>query len=425
MQKKLHIPSQVSCSSARVYLTKYEEFILKQGYDLTPDPSQADVILIDTCGANLDKEDQSIDLIRKSQASAKPDVQIIVSGCLAGINPKRIEENFNGQYFSPKNEKQLALILGVDPEEAKFLNPLEVRGGFMGGDSYTGSSPFFRFALKSLTTAHQINNTIPLTNVPLIGKFLDCTQGANSKAYAITISQGCLGNCSFCVIPQAKGKTQSIPMVAIIEKIKEVVNQGVKKIILTSEDTGAYGKDIGTTFVDLLRRIHEIDGDFSIHIHFFDPRWLRPYGKELLEILAKGKVRYLQAPIQSGSNAMLGQMRRVYQVEQVLPYIQEFRKKLPNLALSTQIIAGFPGETEEDFQLTRNLLRLNLFHWVQIFDYSERPGAATEKIPNHHSMDTIKKRAAILSRDWKLARFKIYPFLGLRAKTWNWAPSGS
>src|SRR5262249_19755594 len=151
-----------------------------------------------------------------------------------------------------------------------------------------------------------------------------------------------------------KGRTQSVPIAAIYEKMKTLVQeQGVKRIVLTSEDTGSYGKDIGSSIVELLRRLHEIPGDFSLHIHFFDPRWLRAHGEELGEIFALGKVRYIQLPLQSAANTVLGKMRRVYRIEQVLPTIERYRQTIPSLAMATQIIAGFPGETEEEHQLTR------------------------------------------------------------------------
>lgn len=410
--KKVYMGDQVSCQGSRVYVQHYANFMIAHGCELTIDPAQADYHLIDTCGVNHSKEQLSFDIIKKSESAAKEGAQLLVCGCLAGMNPKMIKDQFNAaSLFSPKNEKQLAIILGLDEEEAKFLSPLsDVRGRFLGGDDYlyAGTGLQYKLMMKGVTLLQKLNNNISLSQVPLLGKVINSTYAANPEVYAITISQGCLGNCSFCIIPMAKGKTQSLPMGMIVNKIRTMTKEGVKKIALTSEDTGAYGKDNDTTIIKLLDKIHEMPEYFDLYINFFDPRWLRSYGKELAEIIEKGRIRYLQFPIQSGSDSVLKRMRRAYQMQYVLPYLRDYRKRFPSLTMATQIIAGFPGETEDEFKCTRDVLQENIFDFVEVFEYSNRPGSEAEKMPDHLTDGLINKRVRQLKKAWLMAKF--FPF---------------
>ncbi|MBI2027038.1 MAG: radical SAM protein [Deltaproteobacteria bacterium] len=386
-----------------MYVKHYEEFITSHGATLTFHPQEADILLVDTCATNQLKEDESLGLIKQHEAIAKEGSKVIVCGCLAGINPKRLQEHFKGEFFSPKNEKQLAQILCLDEEDAKLLTAFDPRGRFMGGD-YTGASKKFRFLVRLCTLFHKIDHFFSLNWVPVFGKFLSCTQAANPYAYAISISQGCLGNCSFCVIPMAKGRTVSLPLALITDKIRIMVEKGVKKIILTSEDTGAYGSDIGISIIDLLKQIHKIPGDFELYIHYFDPRWLRLYGHELKVLLAQRRIQYLQLALQSGDNEILKRMKRAYLIDQVLPFIEDFRKSFPRLAMSTQIITGFPGETQAQFENSKSLLKKRLFDNVDVFAFSNRPGADTNTIPGHLEDKIIQERRRVLQRQWQWAK---------------------
>lgn len=408
--KKLFVSKQLSCTSSRVYVKHYEEYMLAHGCEITNKSTEADLLLVDTCAYNKQAEEESISKIKENKKSAKLDAKVIVCGCLAAINPQRLEEEYKGAYFSPKNEKNLPLILGTDDYDEQFntaTNPL-VRGRFMGSDDYGLKDWYNKLMLGGISFFHGVNNLVDIEKLPILGGFLRSTQAANSKAYAITISQGCMGNCSFCVIPKAKGKTQSVPISLIVEKVRDLAKNEVKKIILASEDTGAYGKDIGCTIVDLLKKINEVEGNFGIYIHFFDPRWLRSYGEELLDVFKQGKIKYIQLPLQSGSNKTLNKMKRAYQIEHVLPYIETFRKKFPNISLATQLIAGFPGETESDLEETRSVIKKRLFDYVEVFNFSNRPGSECETMEGHHTAETIQKRATILRKDFIKYRLSFY-----------------
>jgi len=392
--QKLFLGNQVGCVSSRINVQKYEDFLVKQGAQVTPTISEADIVLIDTCAFSEYWEKESVKSIQEYQSKSPTQAKVIVSGCLPVMDLTKLKNIYQGPYFTPKNETQLARILDIDPEEDKFLAPKAPRGRFMNPDEYSDSS--FRIGLlcKVLRFFHRIENYFMLGRLPLIGPLLNATQYINEKAFAVNISQGCMGDCSFCVIPMAKGRTQSMPIGSIIDLVREKVTvEKVNKIILSSEDTGAYGVDIGASIVDLLKHLHLMKEKFYLYILFFDPRWLKLYGEDLIPILKQGRVRYLQFPLQSGSNKVLSRMRRSYKIEDVMPIIRKIHKEVPNLTLQTQIISGFPGESEEDHQATKKILKEKNFNHAWIFEFSNRKGARTETMEGHLPIEVIRRRA--------------------------------
>lgn len=402
---KLYVADQISCASSRVYVKHYEDYIRAHGAAVVPEVRDADIVLIDTCAYSDQKEALSLGLIREHARRGRPDAKVIVCGCLAGINPQLLQQHFQGEFFAPKNERHLAYILNLDEEAARFITPLDPRGRFMGAD-FRGPTWTYTQAVRAARQLHRLDHAVRLERVPIAAalsrKMLACSQAANPHAYAIAISQGCLGQCSFCVIPMAKGETTSLPLGLVVDKVRDVMAQGVRKVILTSEDSGAYGKDLGTNIVDLLRRLDQIPGELQLHINLFDPRWLRTLGEDLIAVMRSGRVRYLQLPLQSGSDSCLARMRRAYRTEHVLPWIRRMRRELPGLALATQIIAGFPAETDAEHEATRAVLREGLFDLVEVFPFSERKGAAAEQLPGRLPLAVREERARTLRKDWKI-----------------------
>ncbi len=401
--KSLFVVDKISCSSSRTNVAKYQALIRSFGAVDADSVDDADLVLVDTCAFNKFQEDLSLKIIQQNQKRIRTNATIIVCGCLAAINPKRLEEQYGGKFFSPKNESHLRDFLGLKKLENETM-AYSAQGRHMGVSLQT-QRPVFSVILRVVRALHRLDTITPLGRLPLIGQILASSQAANPNAYAITISQGCLGNCSFCVIPMAKGKTVSAPVGEIVEKVREIVGQGTKKIILTSEDVGAYGKDNHSSLVDLLNRIIEIPGDYSLYLQHFDPRWLGAMKEELRAIMASGRIAYIQFPIQSGSPTVLARMRRAYDIEKVVPVIDELRREFSRVTFSTQIIVGFPGETNDDYVLTKTLMSKRLFDWVQVFEFSDRPGAATNAMSEHVGTTAVANRASALRRHWFLQRY--------------------
>lgn len=420
-KKRLYTSGSLGCTNAMVLFQRYVDFVLSHGFEKTSTPGDADVILIDTCASTQNQENASFDLIGQESSQAKDDAKVIVCGCLPAINPKTFQEKWRGDYFTPSNQFMLARILGIDREEEKFLTPYENPGRFMGAEDAKAvvlhaHVPLARALARALLELHRLNNKIPGRLFErLAPRLFWISQQCNARNYTINISQGCVGSCTFCVIPKAKGRTKSLPMGLIVEKLREKVEAGVRHFTLSSDDSGAYGIDIGTNIVELLKKIHEIPGDFALSINCFDPRWWRSRKEGMKEIFALGKVKYIQVALQSGSDAVLQKMRRAYKIDEVMTTLRELRVQFPDLILGSQFIAGFPGETEENFLLSQKIFEEDLFDHIFVFDYCHRPGAETENMAGHLPESLVKERGHRLRRAWFWSNLRMQ--LGLRRKT--------
>jgi len=174
----------------------------------------------------------------------------------------------------------------------------------------------------------------------------------------VIISQGCQGNCTYCGTKFARGNLKSYTINKIKKEIQNFVKQGCKTIHLSSQDNGCYGLDIKTNLPNLLEEIIKIKGDFKIRIGMINPEYALKFLKPLIKIYKNEKIiKFIHIPVQSGSNKVLKEMQRKYNVNDFKKIIKAFRKEFPNISISTDIIAGYPTETEKDFQDTLNLLK--------------------------------------------------------------------
>ena len=205
------------------------------------------------------------------------------------------------------------------------------------------------------------------------GNKTDCQKAQPFRRSMINIMRGCNNYCSYCIVPFTTGRERSYPIKDILEQVKRDVAAGAKEITLLGQNVNSYSDpDTGARFEVLLREVAGIDGDFWV-------RFVSPHPKdmttEVLDVIAehpKKLCAYIHLPLQSGSNKILEKMNRTYTVEEYLDLVDEIRKRLPNAKISTDIIVGFPGETEEDYQMTRNLMEKVRFQIIYSFIYSPR-----------------------------------------------------
>jgi len=214
----------------------------------------------------------------------------------------------------------------------------------------------------------------------------------------IPISHGCDSACSFCSVKFIKGNHSSYTVEKIISELKSAVNDGCKEIWITGQDTSCYGFEIGKNLPWLLKQLVHVDGEFRIRLGMANPKHVKDYLKELIEAFKSEKMfRFLHIPVQSGNNAILSEMKRGYSVEDIESIIKEFRKHLPDITLSTDIICGFPGETAEQFDDTVNLLNSLKFDVVNISRFSARHGTLAARMNNQISSNDKKSRSKVLT----------------------------
>jgi threonylcarbamoyladenosine tRNA methylthiotransferase CDKAL1 len=216
----------------------------------------------------------------------------------------------------------------------------------------------------------------------------------------VNIAEGCIGVCSYCIVKMARGRLSSRPPEAIVEAVKGLVRSGAVEVQLTAQDTAAYGLEIGTSLAELLEMIAELPGDFMIRVGMMNPNTAKPRLKELIHAFSYPKVyKFVHMPIQSGSNAVLKRMRRGYRAEDCIKVCRLLRERFPSMSFATDVIVGFPGEEDEDFAKTMQLLELTCPDKVNVTKYSKRPGTAAAEL--YDMPDRIKKeRSRKATRQW-------------------------
>jgi len=396
--KKVYIRSN-GCIDNLLDGKSFRNYFKENGWEVVHDPAEADMIIANTCA--FDKAHEDISIADIEELKKYKNAQLIVTGCLPKINRERLNTVFDGVSFGPKERDKIKEIIGSDKEIAwKDQHTID--------DEDITQLPHRKVVHKVKKIKHIAGK---------YGKYIlpnfeigDLT--GDQDSYFLVLGEGCLGNCAYCAIKTAKGKLTSVPLDLVIKDFKNGLAQGYKRFILTADDTGAYGQDIGTDLPTLIEKILELDGDYKLNIYHLEPNWLIKYFDYFKKVFNTSKIDVIFSPIQSGSNKILKAMRRPYTVEEYVRCIKELRTELPSLKIWNQFIVGFPGETEEDFQGSLNVLDQVTFNIVQAFAYSDRPGTAASKMPHHVSDEEVKARLKRINRKifLKVNLRKLKPF---------------
>ena len=325
-----------------------------QGYNIVNLIEDADLNIIVTCSVKDSTEHKMLHRIKKLTSYNKP---IIVAGCLTKTEREKIE-SINS--------------------EISLLGP----------NSLDKSIESANLALLKKKTVFLENSSIEKTNLPKIR--------LNKSISIIEIATGCLSHCSFCQTKISKGNLKSYRPGSIIAQMKNDIKDGCNEIWLTSTDNGCYGRDINSNLVELLKLCVQVEGNYKLRIGMMNPMYLSSILCDLISIYKNDKVfKFLHIPVQSGSNKILRQMHRGHDVDIFRNAVYEFRKSFPEITIATDIIVGFPNETDEDFQQTIDLIVETEPDIVNISKYSQRSGTISSQFKNISS-DQKKFRSKIL-----------------------------
>lgn len=315
------------------------------GYQLTDDKLDADLWLLNSCTVKTPAEDHFRNEIEYGRKNGK---HIVVAGCVPQGAPK--SSFLKG--LSMVGVQQIDRIVSVVEETLKgntvrFLSQKKVEGKKIGGASL---------------------------NLPKVRR--------NPLIEIIAINTGCLNQCTYCKTKHARGELGSYPPIEIIERAKQAFEEGVCEIWLTSEDTGTYGRDIGTSLPELLwELVKVIPNGCMMRIGMTNPPYIIEHLEEMSKILDHPRVySFLHIPVQSGSDQILVDMKREYSCSE-FEYVVDFLKsKIPNITIATDIICGFPTETENDFEETMKLCKKYKFPNLFINQFFPRPGTPAAKM---------------------------------------------
>jgi MiaB/RimO family radical SAM methylthiotransferase len=362
------------CEISIVESSRIYRYLIKNGHKFVDNPSIADFIIINSCGFLKGYESKSLYLFDKYNSLKKENATIIMVGCLIKINPELIDS------------------LNVYPIEINESNKLDKI--FYKNIKFEDIKPFCNPEIKEKLLINTINKRPRYLYFFLTEKmlpFIDKLKWNYNKVFdsycqnnrtLIEIGRGCAGNCSYCVIKKARGKIHSRPIQEILSDI-EKSKVPSKKLYLVANDCGCYGIDIKTNLINLLYEINKKFPDLSIELDYLNPFLLERYSKEYIKLFNDIKVDFITVPMQSGSNKVLNNMNRKYDITEVIKIIDDVKRVSPKTFIYSHFIIGFPGESWIDFFKT--LLCAKHFDLPVPFKYSENKNAASSLLPNHKS----------------------------------------
>jgi len=313
--------------------------LVKEGFEITDKIENADLLIINTCNVKVPTANRMIERVKKLYSFGKP---LIIAGCMAKTERERLEK------IAPK---------------ASFIGP----------NSVLKIVDVAKETLKGKKVVFVEDLDIPKLGYPRISR--------NPIIGIAQISQGCLGNCSYCIVKFSRGRLKSYPLDLIVKEVENLVKNGKKEIWITSQDNAVYGFDIGLNLAKLLEKIVEINGNFWIRIGMMNPAFLSNFLDELIEVYKNEKIfKFVHLPVQSGSNKVLRDMKRGYTVEKFIEIVEKFRKEIKDITIATDIIVGYPTEKEEDFEQTIELIEKIKPDIVNISKFGARPLTEASKL---------------------------------------------
>ena len=349
-------------------------FSLEQhGYRFIPFGQPADITIINTCTVTHRADFQSRQLIRRALRS-NPSSLLIVTGCYAQVEPDALAEIRGVTYLIGNREKEriLDLLLKMERGELPRIQITDIR-----------------------------EETL-FTEIPLH------TFHHHTRAF-LKIQDGCNGTCSYCIVPRARGRSRSLSPGRVLEELRTLKESGFKEVVLTGIHMGAYGLDLTppSSLEALLKRLECSEGPDRIRLSSIEPGDFSP---GLVSFLSRSTrvCPHLHVPIQSGNDEILRGMDRGYDSSFVRHLIQELHERISDVSIGADVIVGFPGETEEQFEKTRELIEMLPLSYLHVFPFSKRKGTPASQCAQQVDSATIKNRAEILRDLGKQKRQAFY-----------------
>ena len=344
----------------------------REGAEVVGDPALADVIILNTCAVRWDTERR---MLRRAGElhwiARRRGAKLVIAGCLARVRPARLSKVApTASLLSPDRIEGIVDVVASPEREVRLLETNAPRRVL----------PEFRGGIR----------------------------------YVVPIQTGCVGSCAFCVGRVARPRLKSYDPASIVERVREAVARGAKEIYLTGQDVASYGLDIGTNIVELLEGLlSEVDGDYMVRVGMMEPSLVMRFVDGLVEAFRDERVyKYLHVPAQSFDDHVLVLMGRGYAYDDFRGLVEEFRRKIPDVTVATDLIAGFPGEDEEAFRNTLERLWEVQPDKVHVARYTIRPftkAAYRRQVPE--AVKSVRTRA-LAAEAFKVTMVRNLRYLG-------------
>ena len=388
---KVYVVSN-GCPENRLDVARAEKYLADNGWQISKDWEEADLILFNACGRTQETTSHSLKVIKEIQSKVKANQKLVVWGCLPKIDPEALKKEYHG-------------IVSAGSELPEIQHLIQASG------------------TVSQTTANDLGNLWPVNRnngqelmryngsfvrqiykkpVVFLDGYLDSrfnlARDKDPSIFYIKISSGCQSSCAYCAIRKSRGLTKSKPLEEVMVEFRKGLQKGFKNFSLMGTDLGSYGLDFGSNLTNLLKELTNQEGEFKISLRNINPFHLKNMLDSFIPVLGSNKIRYLELPAESGSNRILQLMNRNYTIEEYKMLVRAIRQACPKIIIRTQMMVGFPSESEQDFEESTQLIDNVFFDYVEVYRFSARPGTVAEEIEPKVPDDIIRQRFVKLYR---------------------------
>ena len=399
--KKVYVTSK-ACYIVQTETNHIAAYLESNGYELVDAHKDADAIIITTCAVTGMTSEANYQAILECINNRNDGVPVYIVGCYTRIEPQRVKELESYGNVFPVEE--------IRDVEREFL-------GTNSWDSIVYNNFFAHpFAAQKM---EELDSRVPLKHKlvqPLFSAIDAVTRKETMFYYKFNVdhlysptiqrriwpvvaSKGCTHACAYCAVRIGRGKYRSKPLDSVLNEIKTGIARGYRRVLLIGDELGPYGVDFDdeTSLARLLEALISDEYPVSLGLWYIDCFHLMEAVPALMELCRKGKVFFLGITVQSGSPRILQLMNRKYSLEDSMEAIKNFRK-FPDVIIATQIMVGFPGETDEDFRQSCSVVEKGYFDLVEVFEYSPRPFTRAAKMVDDVPAQTKSQRAATLRK---------------------------
>jgi len=333
------------------------ELFEREGYTPVPIDEEAEVYLVNTCTVTGTGDQKSLKLIRKL-GREHPDADIIVAGCLAQRDVEKV--TLPGVRVILGNQRRSEVV--------SLLNEARDRDCVVSAVGNLKNAPF---------------------------EYLCVTRHEGKTRAVMKIQEGCDRWCAYCIIPSVRGPVRSMPLEQVRAEAQRLAKAGYVELVLTGIHMASYGRESGDTLIDAIRAVHDTEGVMRVRLGSLEPVVVTEEFCEALKGMPKVCPQF-HLSLQSGSDGVLRRMRRRYTAQEYLEALERLRAALPGCAITTDVLTGFPGETEEEAQETLEFVEKAAFARIHVFPYSRRAGTVADRMPDQVPQNIKHERAGKL-----------------------------
>ncbi|MFC2028123.1 MiaB/RimO family radical SAM methylthiotransferase [Chloroflexota bacterium] len=376
--------TMTACPENLIDSARVQVYLGKNGWRIVKDPAVADLIILNTCGLVNYSVNCSVDAVERLQRVSKKGAKFIAWGCLAKIDPEVLKQVYDGPIFGEDEIFKLdEIIKATTPINDVVANELGSR---------------YQNQIKKNGTrkdAYGIGVSLIKWYYSYFERKLNLCRPSASSIFYIKTSTGCLNNCAYCVVRNSSGRIRSKSVDEIMVEFKNGLDKGYKEFSLLATDLGPHGRDLNYTLADLLREMVKVEGEYRIGLRNVNPHYLERMLNDMEPVLSSGKVWFIGIPLESGSNRILKSMRRNHTAEGFRKSLAFIKRTNPDITIRTQLMVGFPTETEGDFSETMQLFDEADLDFAEVYRFSSRPGTTAyemdEQVPESVARRRLEK----------------------------------